>query len=322
MATSNTGSMGLKSEDAASMVGAPMMEAPVIDAPMMEAPMTGIALLLTEQAFRQREPKIRGVKELREGQFDVNNACTRFFGAMPQIKNMRPLIEENFRKFDMEAFDDFEGRVHAAHYCNAMWLSKISTKIDVTALAAELDLRIRRFTRTCEMLVEDGVVAPEQLKPLGEDSGYAGKVNDATLLLGILRRVAPEALARTIITPAELATTEVTLLTFQSSLGKRQVLPVEREEASLLRQQSITYMLQSFDVALKAAIYLYGEVAGKQVVPSPYADRGRKSGKAGDDEPEAPAGEAASNGAPAPNAFVVTNPTGLPLSNPFEEDKK
>ncbi len=288
------------------------------------------ALTVTEAAFRQREKRIRAITEFREGQFDVNAACTRFFGALPQINEMRPLIEETFRNFDLATFDDFEGRVHAAHYCNAMWLSKTTKKIDVAGLAAELDLWITKMKETCEMLVPFGKVTLEQLKRLGKEGGYGGKINDVTLLLSILRHLEPGSLTRTMVSPSGLAEVEVALLTFQGAIGKRQVVPIEREEASLLRLQSLTYMLESFDLALKAAIYLYGETEGKQLVPSPYADRGnRKTGRADADSetsegPTASADETGANTGPAgPEPFVMTNPTGLPLTNPFDDtDKK
>lgn len=282
------------------------------------------ALMITEVAFRERESNLRRITVFREGQLDVNAACTRLFGALPQIKKMRPMILETFKVFDLPTFDDFEGPLHAAHYCNALWLSKTSNKVDTAALAADLDLSITKLKETCEMLVPFGKVTAEQLKRLGETGGYDGKINDVTLLLSILRRLEPEALNRTMLNPSDLVAIEIALLTFQGALGKKQLTPVEREEASLLRLQSLTYMLESFDVALKAAIYFYGETVGKQVVPSPYADRGnRKSGKEAD-EAEAPAADAAPKPAATvtPDTFVMTNPTGLPLTSPFTSDKK
>lgn len=57
-------------------------------------------MLVTEAAFRAREPKTRAITVLRDGSIDVNAACTRLLGAPPQIKAMRPLIEETFRKFN------------------------------------------------------------------------------------------------------------------------------------------------------------------------------------------------------------------------------
>lgn len=276
---------------------------------------------LTEQSFRQREAKIRAITELREGQFDVNAACTRLIGALPGIKKMRPLIEETFRNFDLETFDDLEPRLHAAHYCNALWLSKANNKVSVAELAAALDEWIPKLTETCEMLVSFHKVAPEQLASLGKEGGYGGKVNDVTTLLGVLRRIDAPTLARTMVNTADLTAVEVALLTFQSALGKRQVAPVEREEASLLRQQAITYMLQSFDLALKAALYLHGETVGRQMVPSPYADRGNRKSKLSEGAP-APDVEAESKDTTpvTPGTFVVTNSTGLPLTSPFEND--
>lgn len=286
-------------------------------------------MLVTEAAFRAREPKIRAITVLRDGSIDVNAACTRLLGALPQIKAMRPLIEETFRKFNWEAFDDLEGRLHAAHYCNGLWLSKTATKVDLATSAAELDDWIDKLRETCEMLVSFGKVAPEQLRGLGAPTGgYLGKVNDVSRLLGILRRLDPAALNRTMLDPSDLSTIEVALLSFQSAMGKKQVVPVEREEASLLRQQALTYLLESFDEAQRAAFYLHGEQAGKQLVPSPYADRGARKSKSDTDSEQPPlqpstppvatlqAATLQTSGE-APQNFVVANPTGLPLTNPF-----
>jgi hypothetical protein len=285
------------------------------------------ALLPREVAFREREQRIRAITVFREGQFDVGVACTRLLGALDQIKNMRPAIEETFRKFDYATFDDFEGRIHAAHYCNALWLSKTTNKIDAASLAAELDEWITKLRETCEMLIPFRKVTPDQLKRLGEVGGYDGKIQDLSIVLSILQRLAPEALNRTMLSSNDLTTAEVALLSFQAAIGKKQVVPVEKEEASLLRLQSLTYMLESFDVALKAAVYFHGDTVGKQMVPSPYADRGnRKAGKNdGDTEaPEAPAGTAGSKPTDTvtPDTFVMTNTSGLPLTNPFASDDK
>lgn len=284
------------------------------------------ALLPTELAFRQREAAIRAITVFREGQFDVNAACTRLFAALPQIKKMRPMIEADLRNFDLPVFDDLEARLHAAHFCNSMWLSRNPNKIKVADLVEDLDVSKTKLKETCEMLVPYGKVAPEQLKPIGEEGGYDGLINDVSRLLGILRRMEPETLNRTMTSPGELATIEASLLAFQGTLGKKQIGQVDREEASLLRQQSITYLLQSFDLALKAAIYFYGETEGKQIVPSPYADRGNRKSAKGDAASEAgetPAADAAKKpSTAAAEPFVITNPTGLPLTSPFEDDKK
>lgn len=275
-------------------------------------------MLLTEAAFRAREPQIRAITQLREGSFDVNAACTRLLGALPQIQAMRPRIEETFRKFNWEAFDDFEGRLHAAHYCNGLWLSKTENKVNLVGLAAEVDGWIEKMRETCEALIPFGKVAPAQLDGIGNpNGGYNGKVNDASRLLNILQRLGQATLSRTMFDPSDLSAVEVALLSFQRAMGKKQVVPVEREEASLLRQQAITYLLESFDEALNAAMYLYGDQAGKQLVPSPYADRGARKSKP-ESEPSQPS-TAPVNDGPAQEAFVVANPTGLPLTNPFSE---
>ncbi len=284
------------------------------------------AVPITEVAFRERETRIRSITVFREGQFDVSAACTRLFGAMDQIKGMRPAIEQTFRNFDFATFDDFEGRLHAAHYCNALWLSKSSNKVDVASLAAELVVWIRKAKETCEMMIPFGKVTLDQLKRVGEVGGYDGKIQDLSILLSVLRRLGPEALNRTMLSTNDLIAAEVALLTFQGAVGKKQAAPVEREEASVLRLQSLTHMLESFDWALKAASYLYGEAAAKQMVPSPYADRGnRKSSKEPTETEPSPAPTEASTNVGntiTPDTFVMTNPSGLPLTNPFASDDK
>src|SRR5690606_11416882 len=152
--------------------------------------------------------------------------------------------------------------------------------------------------------------------------GYLGKVNDVSRLLGILRCFNPIALSRTMLNSNDLLTIEVTLLLFQSAMGKKQVELVECEEASLLRQQALTYLLESFDDAQRAAVYLYGEQVGKQLAPSPYADRGTRKSKS-QSEAEVQLAQLTiesstlpTTGQPLEN-FVVANPTGLLLSNPF-----
>lgn len=104
-----------------------------------------------------------------------------------------------------------------------MWLSKTVTKVDLATSAAELDDWIDKLRETCEMLVSFGKVAPEQLRGLGAPTGgYLGKVNDVSRLLGILRRLDPAALNRTMLDPSDLSTIEVALLSFQSALRGRQ----------------------------------------------------------------------------------------------------
>lgn len=292
-----------------------------------------IGVLPTRQAFLNHEAKIRAITgdRIKDAGVDLNGVCSRTIAVLPHLRVMRALIEAKFKDFDLEAYDSIGERVYAVHYCNAVWRSKSKTKTNLTALVAQVDGLMFKLTKACEFLGALGKLDVEPLNELGQKGGYAGKVNDLTTVLGVLRRVDEATLNQHSLTEAMLNEAEFVLLTFQGELGKREVGPIEREEAGLLREQAFTYLFEAYELARRAALYFYDEKTANQLVPSLYADRGKASGKGIAAESESddvadetqPAATAKKGNAPAvPEPFVMTNTTGLPLTNPFGEDEK
>lgn len=292
---------------------------------------TGV--LPTRRAFLHHEVHIRAVSgdRIKDAGVDLNGVCSRTIAVMPQLRAMRALIEAKFKDFDFVAYDSIGERVYAVHYCNAIWRSKSKAKTNLSAPVAEVDAWTFKLTKACEFLGALGKLDVEPLKELGQKGGYAGKVNDLTTVLGLLRRADAATLNQHSLTEASLNEVEFTLLTFQGELGKREVGPLEREEAGILREQAFSYLFEAYELARRAAFYLYDEKTADQLVPSLYADRGKAAGKgvaAESDSPDvgpeaAPAAAAKKGTASAtPEPFVMVNTAGLPLTNPFVDDEK
>jgi hypothetical protein len=309
--------------------------------PTVEA-VAGLALLdnrRAQAAYDELAPQIRAIHpdDVRSARADLNVVCARAFAMLPRLREMRPDAVEHFKQFDLAQFDSIEQRVLATYFANLMWLSATRDRIDVAAQAEVLTTWRTKLLAASEVLATFGLVSAEPLKKVGTDNSYAGLVNDVSTLLGVLHRAGDAAKGKTPLTDTDLAIAEREVLEMQTALGTREIAAVKREEAATQRLQAFTFLLTAFDAAYRAAYYLYGEERAREILPSLFPDHVAKRRKGEEEVDEtvsatatgpaaAGTGVGAAGGAPltpsATNpggpAFVLNNPTGLPLGNPLE----
>lgn len=289
----------------------------------------------TQVAFEKHKSAIVAVPldGLREARVDLNGVFTRTVIVIAGLREMRPLVVARLPDTDIAIYDSIEERMYAAHYCNTLWQAKAKDKEDVGARADALEDRYDGGLLACRILIkyrllEEGAL--ERLKPL---TGHEALMHNASVVLGVLRGLAPEVLSQTPLKALDVKQLEHDLLAFQTAWGRREYAERTRDEAAILRAQAFTYLYEAYEVARRAALYIYGLERGVELVPSLFTNNGnRKNGGTADEatatdasgQPAAANGQTASAKSSAksdvvtPATFVMENTANLPLTNPFD----
>lgn len=297
----------------------------------------------TKIAFDKHRAFIIAIKpdDTREARVDVHALFVRSATVLPALGEMRPLIVERLPDVNLEVYDSIQDRFYAAHYCNTLWQAKVNTnKEDVTVLAETLEARYDDALAAYNILVKFRLVSDEPRSRLKPMNGYDALSFNAGLVLGVLRELAPDVLSQTPVKPRDVDQLEHDLLTFQTAWGRREYSVQSREDAAVLRAQAFTYLYEAYEVARRAAMYLYGLERANELVPSLFITNGERKAKRGDgesgagDSNTAASNTGASNGQPpttnaqakpaaraaavTPATFVMDNAANLPLTSPFD----
>lgn len=302
-------------------------------------PSIAIAFAPTKTAFEKHSAPIVGIQNPREARVDLNAVFMRTIPVFPVLKEMRTEIEAKLPDLDLATYDTIEERVYAAHYCNTIWQAKVKLKEDVAAFAEALEERYDDALAAYDILIKFRLANDAPKKNLKAPAGYDTLAENASLLLGVLRGLAPEILNETPFKAKDVERLEGELLAFQSAWARREYSIATKDEAAVLRAQAFTYLYDAYELARRAAMYLYGLERANELVPSLYitnGERKRKSSATGEEEANAEQavsglpgangermqrskGQAASGSdAVMPANFVMDNTANLPLTNPFE----
>lgn len=291
----------------------------------------------TQLAFEKHKSFILAVtpEDLREARVDMNTVFARTLTKLPDLHEMRPLVVARLPDVDITVYDSIEERVYAAHYCNTLWQAKFKDKEDVGALAEVLEGRYDVGLLACRMLIGCGLLNEGALGRLKDLTGQEALINNAGVVLGILRGLAPEVMSQTPIKEANIKQLEHDLIACQAAWGRREFAERTRDEAAVLRAQAFTYLFEAYEIARRAAIYLYGIDRGLQMFPSLFTNSGNRKSGAGeatanesnpDVSAQSPAATAKSTKSDVvtPANFVMDNTANLPLTNPFDlsDDRK
>jgi hypothetical protein len=303
----------------------------------------------TKIAFDKHQAFIVAIKpeDTRDARVDVNAVFVRTLIVLGALHEMRPLIVARLPDVPLPVYDSIEERIHAAHYCNTLWQAKVKGKEDVGVLADVLEDRYDEALSAYGTLIKFRLASEAPLAQLRPMTGHEALMHNASLLLGVLRGLTPDLLSQTPLRGQGVDQLEHDLLAVQGAWGRREYAELERDEAAVLRAQAFTYLYDAYELARRAAMYLYGLERANQLVPSLFVSNGERRRKAGDEgatdpnagapsaptetnaQQPAPTTQAASKSSAKPNevtpaTFVMDNTANLPLTNPFDlsNDKK
>lgn len=234
-----------------------------------------------EPAYAKHKAGIEAVTlaGLREARVDLNAIATRTTTVFDVLAEMRPRIVAELPALDIEVYDSIQERLYAALYCNSFWLSKLDAKVKVREFADAVREWLSKALSAYETLIRFGLANAEPKTRLKRGRGYRALANNMSLVLGVLRGVTPEVLSRTPLEPHDLVQIEHHLLVFQITWGQREFTPFTRHEAGLLRAKAFTYLYDAYELARRAAFYLYGYERGDKLVPSLFVSLGQRKRK-------------------------------------------
>src|SRR5688572_10472117 len=131
-------------------------------------------------AYAQIEDELAAVpeEELILIRTDVTGAVALVLGALPEVRALRPEIEELWRKFDFERFDKLEVYARALHHADVVWRAASVDKADVASLANELIEARDVLVRSADALVAHGLISDERLQDIRKQPGYRAVATD------------------------------------------------------------------------------------------------------------------------------------------------
>lgn len=279
--------------------------------------------LPTEAAYAAVLPEIVALPDDRAVavNVDVVSAVTSLLGMLPELRSLRPQIQDELPKFDLERFDKLQLYALALSHANTVHRGTFTPKGSIADQGAELAaIRDRLFT-TAQALVSFGLMDASQIKDCKKASGYRPTAADVLMLVEAFKEKWPNIEGKAPVTLTALHDAGKRALELLNAVGLKEQGPVSSSEASMLRQKAFGLFLRAYDDARRAITYLR-HYAGDadEIIPSLYAGRGGRRPREQEDKDEAsPAVTAATRGAPdaAPDAVAVDNSAGLPVTSPF-----
>jgi hypothetical protein len=242
-------------------------------------------------------------------------------GAAPKILALRPRIAA-LPEFNLADIDLLESRAFALGFLQGEYTVAVAPPQAVTALAAQVMQGRDLLVNALGMLARRGLVSAAVLDAFHGGPSHRVAVVETLAAAGELRRVSPEALARSGVTLAEIdeATSRAGALT--KALGQREPAPAAVAAITRERQQAYTLAFNSYSQARRALMFLLAdESAVDAIAPSLYAGRGRRAEPTdvtpvNPDVPAAPLADDDGPAQPALPALPALDPRS-PGMNPF-----
>jgi hypothetical protein len=275
--------------------------------------------LPTEVAYAATLPEIMALPDDRavNVNIDVVSGVTSLLGMLPELRSLRPQIQDELPKFDIERFDKLQQYALALSHANTVHRGTFSPKGSIADLGNELTAVRDRLYTTAQALVSFGLMEASQIKECKKASGYRPTAADVLMLVEAFKEKWPNIEGKVPVTLPALHDAGNRALELLNAVGLKEQAPVSSSEASLLRQKAFGLFLRAYEDARRAVTYLR-HYAGDadEIMPSLYAGRGgRRPREDGTDEPE-PAVTPLPPGSQIPSP-AIDNSDGLPVTSPF-----
>jgi hypothetical protein len=276
-------------------------------------------------ALERRLAEIQAVPdhELVPVNLDMHGAVTTVLGLLSEIGALRDRVRK-LSELDQAVVDGLEEYALAAGEANSRYATAIAPHEDIVALNEEA-IRLREILRSdATALATRGLIDPARIAQFKGLTGYKNVAFELIDWTNLLRDCWPTIRGKTALTVEEVRRAKDVAIRLVRATGQREQGPAVVAEASRLRQQALTLLMNSYDQVRRAVTFLrWNEGDADTIAPSLYAGRQRSKATAPDSPPApgtAPAGNGSDNGgthaAPGP-ALTPPAPVGMPGASPF-----
>lgn len=240
---------------------------------------------------------------------DIGAAAHTVLAAVPRVQALEREIAgvpvNHARIKSLDAYARAAGHAHAVYAVASAPPEQLQKKY-------ELALNKRAAIRSdVQNLVNHGIVAPDALAGVPNETGYSNVSYDLVSLIAILRTAEERIEGRTITTPEDLEEAELLATELLEMSARREGKVVVPADIASDRQRAFTLLVRSYDETRRALHFLYwGSDEADRIAPSLYAGRNKKKESPKSDTAPAPA-------APAPVVESAPVPQGVKGGTPF-----
>jgi hypothetical protein len=277
--------------------------------------------LPTEAAYTAVLPEITALPDDRAVavNIDIVSAVTSLLGMLPELRSLRPQIQEELPKFDLGRFDKLQQYALALSHANTVHRGTFTPKGSIADQGAELTAIRDRLYTTAQALVSFGLMDASQIKDCKKAVGYRPTAADVLMLVEAFKEKWSNIEGKAPVTLPALHDAGNRALELLNAVGLKEQGPVSSSEAATLRQKAFGLFLRAYEDARRAVTYLR-HYAGDadEIIPSLYTNRGnRRTRDDATDDVASSATPAPPGAQAAPDSVDVDNSAGMPVTSPF-----
>jgi len=255
-----------------------------------------------ERALRKLASEIRAVPASEHATInvDVQGVVAATLAAVPRLRQLRPELQA-ITTLDLTPYDALEDYALALAYAHGAYLvaSAPSTPAETAREAASVR---QVLLSDAQALAGRGLIDASRLEGIG-GRGYRNLAFDLIGLVRVLRDAWPTLEGKTLLTLEELESAEVLANRLLVEVGTRDG-PTVMSQARRDRAGAFTLFLRAYRYAQRLLRFLrHDEGDADQILPSPYADKGRRKTASNDEEPEV-------------RLVAIARPYSLPANSP------
>jgi hypothetical protein len=293
---------------------------------MAEANTTGSGVgtgFLAEAAYLELANEINAVPEEDELPINVDliSAVTQVLGVLPELKALRPELEGELRRFDLQRFDKLEKYALALGHAHALHRSTLPEKGTVTELGNAVTALRDRLLADAHTLAGYDLLNAERLRDCKKANGYRAAAGDLFTIVTVLKEHWPKIEGKTPLTKAALDDAGNRAVELLSAVGVREQGPVDAGRAMHLRQKAFRLFVDAYEDARRAIAYIRAPYRdAEEITPSFWGPRGPRRRVEEPVASEPPLPPHPDDAKAEARELHMTNPTGLPVTKPFTDN--
>jgi hypothetical protein len=232
---------------------------------------------LAEEAFARRLPELVALarKDVLHINLDLPSAVATTLGALPRIRDLRPELEQVFRKFNFFLFDSLEDYALVLHHTHADYLVATRGTRCPPDILKEARLLRSTLQRCLVAFAQRGLVDPVKWKHLHGTAGHKNLATDLSVLAGVFRS-APALLRDypALASSADIERAAELARIILAVSSRRRAAPQTIAAAADLRARAFTLLVNAYNETRHAILYVRSEQGdADEIAPSLFGGR-------------------------------------------------